>query len=640
MSCRFHSQEHLLNRHLDHFSSVKQGAEVPNKSCSILAPQTEPQTLPPMLQFGKPLSPHYSLERTRSVGLSSDETQSDIVGHSQPPSLCRSSSALDTADRRPISQISVAASARSSIACVDDEALSRRISRCLRYGMIPSSTDLIASLGLAGSNDKPPGVEAAIHAAKRGEYSTSDIDPDLVPSCLSTPKSGRLSGRSACGDMKDDIDLCSCAAHNVMEATLNEPSSANRKLTCSLHSPIANSAWRSRQFDVMVQSLNEPYLKQGFQEKAMHNNQRGRPSRAATISHSIGESRLPKHAPLDYPSDAHGLLPLPGMVPQTHICPKVNDNHLKMTIDLEISTSDLPSDRYERPAYAFLRRTDHNVHSQNPSNQPYSTFPDEEATLRRTGSPPLQSPLKTPLTPEWVEAQRSRHPLGPSDVHPAYKSLPRSPLRQNSGNAFASGSRPPIDSVNHHNVKLSGSIPGPRFSNYPEDSAKNNPREQSTAPDLKLRQSHSSSQSSKMTRKGSNEDKGPVLLRSSSSAVNGDINEKRKLFRIRRPKSVMIEQDKTYERAQNLLFAQRPASKSVGSRQPMARAPPSEEPKQVTSPKVARFFGEDPTKSTNGDSDTYSKEHDRIARQSTGSNKKRMSAVGEDVKKQLKRLLG
>ena len=105
----------------------------------------------------------------------------------------------------------------------------------------------------------------------------------------------------------------------------------------------------------------------------------------------------------------------------------------------------------------------------------------------------------------------------------------------------------------------------------------------------------------------------------------------------------LVPKDETYRRAQSLLFAQRPTAKrgpsSSGSKDYASRRSADYGSRQHTSVQACRSFGDgDPASAT--ESDNMKQDHDQMLNKIAGNGRKRVSGVGSDVRRGLKRLLG
>ena len=107
--------------------------------------------------------------------LSSHKKHSAVLDNAELPSQFQTIRARPDSRSRPSSLVSIAKSEANLGRDVDNSDVLRRISRLLQSPVTSTSEQF------SGPDGKPLGVEVAINAYQRGEYSTGDIHQDLLP---------------------------------------------------------------------------------------------------------------------------------------------------------------------------------------------------------------------------------------------------------------------------------------------------------------------------------------------------------------------------------------------------------------------------------------------------------------------------
>ena len=550
---------------------------------------------------------------------------------------------------RPLSQISIATTEESAKRCSDDEEVMRRISRLLRHPLTPTSQEFV------GPDSKPLGVEVAINAYRRGELSSEDVDYDLVPPALRSLEEPPLEDVSpycfendAWNSLRDrqmgSVPLAAGLETPPADDTLMDHHTPMQTVkrhveTCPWQSPKQSSF-----FETMIQSLDEALPENGLRER---------------ISVDIAGNGPP-------------------------------------AIDI---ANQSPHNHHDRPADAIMKVAFHSRRSQ---QLPFVSIDSTEgfplAELTSQNPAPLHGP---PIAPEWVEVLRSQLPQAhhlrdtiscspdQASIHPALRypatssgqdiieddscgsstirasvvSIARTEPERQSNNStadtapllpsFLTESSPQrqtsdstitsqIESAGTPSYNISTGVTDTEVvskSNYsPAPIGTQNAKNCSGGKEGNKHVSWPTEGSPSMTQPGIR----PKSVPEEVPNLSGTISDTRKRHHNRKSSKVNLARDETYSRAQSMLFAQRPPApnKPRPSPDPSLQKPSERASKLVSNSKLAEFFGEDFTKVAEKSSIVLEREHDQMVRQLSGGKSKRLSGVGEDVKKGLRRLLG
>ena len=575
----------------------------------------------------------------------------NMTSHSQPTPCSRATVV------RPVSQLSVATTEGSVQRCDDDDEVMRRISRLLRHPLTPTSQEFV------GPDSKPLGVEVAINAYRRGEFSSGDVDIDLVPPALRSLEEP---------DLQDASPFC-YGNHQFRE--LDSPQTAPNYPAD----------------DMSVDQLKS----------------------ARTFEHEL-ENR-PWWSPFQNSFFENMIQSLDEALPETILCERRSSDDTEITssaIDKIERQDQLRSDCHNHLADPTRWPTVNKGHSRNLSL--LSTDSAQGLTLTKLTSqnpgPPLHAP---PIAPEWVEMLRSQLPQAhhlrdtiscsadQANIHPALRH-PAKPPDQDKEEDDSCGSStirasilssPTIDSnrgSDHSANDMASTFPTTptkslsrrqRSDNtrtgrldsedmlseiistaitdregaseptskdvngkcQPDVSCRNSPKRSSPIPGMQHTEyptvmegtkhvSWPTEGSSSMTQRGIRPKSIPDETTSGSW----------KPQHIRASSKATISKNETYSRAQSMLFAQRPLvpNRPRPSPNPSLRRPSNRGSKLVSNSKLADFFGEEYAQATEKTPVDLETKHDQMVRQLVGGRPKRLSGVGEDVKKGLKRLLG
>ena len=614
---------------------------------------------------------------------------------------------------RPLSSSSVTASEGDLDNCADQGGIVHGIDRLLRTSSMSCKSE-----AFTGPEDRPLGVEVAIHEYERGEYSTPSIEPTLTPLPLRPHAISKVDAlrpgdialpRTNASERGCKSDKSSSQADEVGHATGLVQQGQDGWITSQ---PVPTSGKESKQ-RLLLEQNHSTFLDLASEDSLAHgpflmerNNVRETPSPALSPGEGISPQR-----PL--PADWIDLLR--AAIPQAHHLVETDppeDAHIHPALR---QTAYLPGHcRQEDPfgsAKAQERDVDHSPRF--PSGA--ASSPPTPRHVKQSSRQSIVSSLRSPSQSQSLlqrrhslftsasayEQERDRHPSqhavnGTVTERESHEASGRKEEDSAEGASSNLGSFSSISSFLAYNSfssqpQRSSSTTVPRSSTtsfstdqfYTQqsiDSSVNNSRISRVLaqPDpylqsamekrssLQLNNLPDASRSFDHARENASLEaamKGVVIcaldhglgtrpltsMQEESPSVTSRNSSRRPKSRQRKPSqdesrhTGLVPKDETYRRAQSLLFAQRPTAKrgpsSSGSKDYASRRSSDHGSCHHTSVKVSRAFGDgDPASGT--ESDNKKQDHDQMVNKVAGNGRKRVSGVGSDVKRGLKRLLG
>lgn len=627
----------------------------------------------------------------------------------EPPT--RSPTSLTTASQRPLSSSSVTASEGDLNNCAGQGGIVHGIDRLLRTSSISCRSE-----AFTGPDDRPLGVEVAIHEYERGEYSTRSMDPTLTPSPLrphATSKavalrpSGKGLPRRHASERGDKSEKSSPQPIELGHATGLVQQEQDG---CVSSQPISMAGKESRQ-GLLLEQNHSTFLDLASEDSLAH-------GPFLMERNNVREGTCPDLSPGKDISPQRPLPPdwiemLRAAIPQAHHLVETdpsNDAHIHPALRQaaclpeHCTQEENPfgngnadewgvdhSPPFPRGAASSPATPRHVKQSScqsivsslgSPSRsllrRRHSLFTSASAYERERDRQPSQHAVNNAVT------ERGAHPIGGrkdadrvegassnlgsfSSISSflAYNSFSSQPLRSSSTVPRSSMSS---FSTDHLYKQQSTDNPGNsygigRLLPQPDPYLQNATERRSS---LQLNSLTDTSRSFDRTQEMASLeaaiksavfcalDHGPgtrpltSMQEESPSVISRNScgrpeSQKKKPSQDGSRSTNTAAKDETYRRAQSLLFAQRPAGKrgpsSSGSKDYASRRSSDHGSLQHSSVKLSRALGEG-NPAHRAESDNTKQDHDQMGSKLTGGSRKRVSGVGSDVKRGLKRLLG
>ena len=573
---------------------------------------------------------------------------------------------------RSASPISIAATESSLNLCNDDAELMRRISRLLQLPIVPRSQELV------GPSGRPLGVEVAINAYQRGELSSEAVDSVLVPSALLKIESSKeqtphecCSPDCQCSKLQVSRDSCGPLAVTT-EAFGKDSTSADQSDPARKHEHLEmpHSQWSPHQchsFNSIAQTWEESLLEtyqfpgQLIEDDALNlsaENEVG--SKTHSLPSDCYCSLLTLLSPFKQNLDAQYVLasqePTLAQLASTSPAPS---NAPPITPEwVELLRSQLPQAHHLRDTVSCS--------PEQAKTHPALRMPSRLSTQDKDNDDSGKIFNVRNVDPALAKTYRCSEIFAPASALPVSKSLAnpsavyqmfdvptyieQKPKAMLDGNRhIQAADMEVISSTASSELRCDSLLNTARssISTCPSShSIKQGtgdcPMEEENATHILWSREVPSNMTEWKTRPKSTPEELQTLLSLLPPVSSNDNGKRQKDTLDRRRMKANLSKDGTYLRVQSMLFAERPSAPNKPRPSPNLsfRKSLNRGSSLFSSSKLAEFFGEEYTKAAQKPPAVSEKENSRVVGQIVRENSKRLSGVGEDVKKGLRRLLG
>ena len=614
---------------------------------------------------------------------------------------------------RPLSSSSLTASESDVENCADQSGIVHGIDRLLRTSSISCRSE-----AFAGPDDRPLGVEVAIHEYERGEYSTPSMEPTLTPLPLRPHATSNVEALPP-GDTglpRTNASEPGCKSEKS-SSQLDEVEPATGLVQreqdgCDTSQPISVSGKESRHGLLLEQNCST-VLDLASEDSLAHGPflmERNNAGETTSPALSPGEGIFPQR-----PLPADWIEMLRAAIPQAHHLVETHPSHdahihpaLRQIAHLTEpckqedpfgsgKAQEWDVDRSPRfpPGVASSPPTPRHIkqlsrqsivssfrspsQSQSLLRRRHSLFTSASAYEQERNRHPSQLALNTAVTerePHQASGRKDENSaegassnLGSfSSISSflAYNSFSSQPLRSSSTIVPRSSISSFSTEQLHQQQSIDSSVNSSRTSRVLAQPDPYMQRSAERRSSLQLNSLPHASRSFDQTRENASLEaalKSAVFcaldhcpgtrpltsMQEESPSVTSRNSSGRPKSRQQKPPHNesrhmnLAPKDETYRRAQSLLFAQRPTAKrgpsNSGSKDYASRRSSDHGSRQHPSVEVSRSFG-DGAPADGIESDNMKQCLDQTVKKPAGGGRKRVSGVGSDVKRGLKRLLG